>query len=123
MNEVYERAIASAEHLYATTMPGDNVPVIAEYSQYHRYEYRPLYVSVPCGFFAVVLMVGQFFVPYPTWMVGAYDLTGVLRLLMIFLGAYLIFFAWPRYRYLGISPEEESATEELRDRMRQRRRF
>jgi len=84
-------------------------------AKFFRYEFKPLRVMLPFGTLGVLLMAGQFLVPYKLVMVSGEDWTGLLRLGMILAGSVCIFLAWPRYRDLRISEEEEAETEALRE--------
>ena len=86
-----------------------------------RYIARPLHIMVPLGTIGVLLFVLQHFVPARTWYVDAKDYTGYIRLLLILAGAYCLFLAWPRYRDMRVTDEEEAQTEEFRERLRRLR--
>ena len=89
-------------------------------SLYFRYELQPLSLMVPFGTIGLILLGGNFFLHPGIWMHGHDDYTGLLRMLMIFIGAFCIFMAWPRYRDIRTTPEEEQETEEIRERIRSR---
>jgi hypothetical protein len=84
--------------------------------KHYRYEAKSLHIIAIFGSLGLALQIGQFFVPRGLLMAGGSDFTGYLRLAMIILGSYFIFAAWPRYRDLRSTPEEEAATEAMRER-------
>jgi hypothetical protein len=86
-------------------------------SRYFRYEFPPLSTVIPYVTAGVLLLVSQVFVHANMWTAGGEDMTGLLRLGMIMLGAFSMFMAWPRYRDLRDPPGQDEETEAAHERI------
>ena len=81
-----------------------------------RYEAKPLYVWLPCGFVAVFLFWLQHYIylHHAAWGAPFGRLDGLVRLGLMLLGAYLAFCAWPWRRLAGETPEERARLQSAR---------
>ena len=84
-------------------------------SDYYNYKPRPLWQIGLFGVSALALFAGQWFMPEINEALGdpfGWSIAGklgIIRMLMMFAGAFCAFMAWPKYQHVNHSDEETAA--------------
>lgn len=95
-------------------------------SDHYKYKLRPLWQTGLFGMLALAFLVGQWFLPEVNEALGEplggkWDGNlGIIRMCMMFAGAFCAFIAWPKYQHKGHKDDEAIAMARSKEEFRRK---